>query len=70
MTAVVCLVSSVIVIAYTCLLPQEFNKGLFMCIIHLIFGHWLLVNVVFNYVMAAFTNPGNPPHVSSTFSSY
>ncbi|CAC5426412.1 Coiled-coil domain-containing protein 186,Palmitoyltransferase ZDHHC16,Palmitoyltransferase ZDHHC16A [Mytilus coruscus] len=62
MTAVVCLVSSVIVVAYTCLLPQEYTKGVARCIFHLIFGHWLLVNVVFNYVMAAFTNPGNPPY--------
>ncbi|XP_071171744.1 palmitoyltransferase ZDHHC16-like isoform X3 [Mytilus galloprovincialis] len=62
MTAVVCLVSSVIVVAYTCLLPQEYTKGVARCIFHLFFGHWLLVNVVFNYVMAAFTNPGNPPY--------
>lgn len=62
MTAVVCLVSSVIVVAYTCLLPEEYNKRPAMCIFHLIFGHWLLVNLVFNYVMAAFTAPGTPPY--------
>lgn len=62
MTAVVCLVSSVIIVAYTCLLPQEFKKGVIRCVFHLVFGHWLLINTVFNYVMAAFTNPGNPPH--------
>uniref|UniRef100_K1R7D3 Mannose-P-dolichol utilization defect 1 protein n=1 Tax=Magallana gigas TaxID=29159 RepID=K1R7D3_MAGGI len=32
---------------------------------HLIFGHWLLANIVFNYVMAAFTDPGHPPRVSN-----
>ena len=63
MTAVVCLVSSVIVVVYTCLLPEEYNKRPYMCIVHFICGHWLLVNVGFNYVMAAFTSPGTPPYV-------
>lgn len=29
----------------------------------LIIGHWLLINVVFNFYMAWITAPGHPPQV-------
>ncbi|KAK3095184.1 hypothetical protein FSP39_011170 [Pinctada imbricata] len=58
---VVVLTTSVVVIFYICLLPHVYDQSLSKTIFHLVFGHWLLINIVFNYFMAAFTNPGNPP---------
>ncbi|XP_074641614.1 palmitoyltransferase ZDHHC16-like isoform X2 [Tubulanus polymorphus] len=57
---VVCLTASVVVIFYMCLLPQKYYHSIGWTIYHLVFGHWLLVNLVFNYLMAVFTNPGSP----------
>lgn len=64
MVLVACLTTSVVVIFYVCLLPHVFDQSLSKTMFHLIFGHWLLANIVFNYVMAAFTDPGHPPRVS------
>lgn len=61
MVLVVCLTTSVVVIFYICLLPHVYDQSLSKTMFHLIFGHWLLANIVFNYVMAAFTDPGHPP---------
>nr|XP_022341372.1 probable palmitoyltransferase ZDHHC16 [Crassostrea virginica] len=61
MVVVVCLTTSVVVIFYICLLPHVYSQSLSKTLFHLVFGHWLLVNIVFNYVMAAFTDPGHPP---------
>lgn len=61
MVLVACLTTSVVVIFYVCLLPHVFDQSLSKTMFHLIFGHWLLANIVFNYVMAAFTDPGHPP---------
>ncbi|XP_062575151.1 palmitoyltransferase ZDHHC16B-like [Saccostrea cucullata] len=61
MVLVVCLTTSVVVIFYICLLPHVYQQSLSKTVFHLIFGHWLLVNIVFNYVMAVFTDPGHPP---------
>ncbi|XP_064631480.1 palmitoyltransferase ZDHHC16-like [Lineus longissimus] len=58
---VVCLTTSVVVIFYICLLPEKYYMSLGWTIYHLIFGHWLLVNIVFHYFMGAFTDPGQPP---------
>ena len=64
MTLVAVLTSSVVLIFYTCLLPHKYELSLAWTLYHLVFGHWLLVNIVFHYVKAAFTLPGSPPKVS------
>lgn len=61
MITVIFLTTSVVAIFYTCLLPHVYAQSTARTIFHLVFGHWLLVNIVFNYVMAAFTHPGTPP---------
>ncbi|XP_033757625.1 palmitoyltransferase ZDHHC16B-like [Pecten maximus] len=61
MTMVIFLTTSVVAIFYTCLLPHVYAQSTSRTIFHLVFGHWLLINIVFNYIMAAFTNPGTPP---------
>ena len=53
--------TSVVMIYYTCLLPHMINMSFMGTIFHLIFGHWLLVNIMFHYTMAVFTHPGTPP---------
>lgn len=60
---VVVLTTSVVVIFYICLLPRKYEESLFWTIYHLIFGHWLLCNIVFHYFRAAFTDPGSPNKV-------
>ncbi|KAJ8317723.1 hypothetical protein KUTeg_005627 [Tegillarca granosa] len=60
-TLVVMATTSVVVVFYTCLLPHEIELSYFRTVFHLTFGHWLLINIVFNYLMACFTDPGHPP---------
>ena len=67
---VVTLTTSVVVIFYTCLLPHAFYQSAFFTGFHLIFGHWLLMNIVFNYFMAAFTDPGHSPEVGTTLHAF
>lgn len=59
-TLFVVLTTSVVIIFYFCLLPIKMEEGLHWTAFHLIFGHWLLINVLFNYFKAAFTCPGYP----------
>lgn len=66
MVIVVVLTTSVVVIFYVCLLPHKMAESLGWTIYHFIIGHWLLVNIVFHYFKAAFTDPGKPPPVSQT----
>ena len=33
-------------------------------VLYMIYGHYLLVNIIFHYYMGVFTNPGTPPKVS------
>jgi palmitoyltransferase len=63
-TLVVVLTTAVVVIVYICLLPVKMSHSYFWGVYHLIFGHWILINIVFNYFKAAFTNPGRVPEVS------
>ncbi|KAH3789105.1 hypothetical protein DPMN_167274 [Dreissena polymorpha] len=60
-TLVTVMTTSVVTIFYVCLLPHVYDISLGLTVFHLIFGHWLLANIVFHYVMAAFTQPGTPP---------
>ncbi|ELT87603.1 hypothetical protein CAPTEDRAFT_226578 [Capitella teleta] len=58
---VMCLTTSVVVIFYTCLLPHKLSESVPWTVYHICFGHWILVNIVFHYFKAAFTDPGSPP---------
>ncbi|WAR06587.1 ZD16A-like protein [Mya arenaria] len=60
-TLVVVMTTSVVTIFYVCLLPHVYTTSLPWTIFHLIFGHWLLVNIVFHYLMGVFSQPGTPP---------
>jgi len=63
-TLIVVLTTMVVTVFYICVLPHIwYQTELFWVMVHFIFAHWLLVNIVFNYIMAAFTNPGLPPQV-------
>ena len=50
-----------VAIAYVIGLPFWLEKSYFVTAIALILGNWLLVNIVFNYLMALTTGPGHPP---------
>lgn len=61
---VVALTSSVIFIAYFCLLPlvlQTYTPG--WIIWHICYGHWIIVMIAFHYYKATSTPPGYPPKV-------
>ncbi|XP_059892458.1 palmitoyltransferase ZDHHC16B isoform X1 [Gadus macrocephalus] len=59
---VVLLISSVVIIVYTCVLPVILSTYPAPWIVwHLFCGHWLLVMVVFHYYKATTTHPGRPP---------
>ncbi|KAB0801426.1 hypothetical protein PPYR_05780 [Photinus pyralis] len=59
--AVICLTASVVGIAYWIGIPYWWNRNPFFCIILIIIGHWLLLNVSFHYYMGVVTPPGFPP---------
>lgn len=59
--AVVCLTSAVVIICYWIGLPYWWNKSHNMTYFLLIVGHWLLLNVTYNFYKAAVTSPGYPP---------
>ena len=64
-TLVVLLTTMVVTVFYICILPHIwYQTEMFWVMVHFFFAHWLLINIVFNYVMAAFVNPGLPPEVS------
>jgi len=60
---VVLLVTFVVVITYICILPVKLSHSVWWVVYHFVVGHWLLVNIVFHYFRAAFTNPGHVPEV-------
>ncbi|CAG5118143.1 unnamed protein product [Candidula unifasciata] len=61
-TMVVLLTTMVVMVFYICIFPHiVYVTDVFWCGFHFFFSHWLLVNIVFNYFMAAFTKPGHPP---------
>ncbi len=62
---VVVLVTSVVIIFYICILPHKYADSYFWTVYHLTFGHWFLINVMYHYFKAAFTDPGCPPEVCS-----
>lgn len=60
---VVTLTSSVVAVVYIIGLPHFWNKSPTLTCILIVLGHWLLINVVFHFTMAAATDPGTPPKV-------
>ncbi len=54
-------------VAYWIGLPFYWNTSITLTIVLVIFGHWILVNVIFHYYMALTTSPGNPPEVLKFF---
>ncbi|XP_050397684.1 palmitoyltransferase ZDHHC16 [Patella vulgata] len=61
-TFVVIMITFVVSVFYTCLLPHVvYTSHTIVTITHLIVGHWLLVNIVFHYAMGSFRSPGHPP---------
>lgn len=59
--SVVSLTTSVVCIAYWIGLPYWWNRNPHVCIVLLIIGHWILVNIIFHYYMAVTTPAGYPP---------
>ncbi|KAK9874286.1 hypothetical protein WA026_002638 [Henosepilachna vigintioctopunctata] len=59
--AVTGLTASVVYIAYWIGLPYWWEKNQCVCIILIIIGHWLLLNITFHYYKAVVTPPGYPP---------
>ncbi|KAK7110934.1 palmitoyltransferase ZDHHC16-like [Littorina saxatilis] len=61
-TLVVILTTMVVAVFYICVFPHIwYQTEMLWVMVHFFFAHWLLANVIFNYVMAAFTSPGLPP---------
>ncbi|XP_077301941.1 palmitoyltransferase ZDHHC16A [Arctopsyche grandis] len=58
------LTSSVVFIAYWLGLPYWWERNPTVTIFLMIFGHWLLVNIIFHYYKAVVTSPGHPPEAS------
>lgn len=61
--AVAVLTTVVVVLAHWIGLPYYWEKSATATVLLVIFGYWLLINVVFHYYMAASTSPGFPPEV-------
>lgn len=61
-TLVVVLTTMVVTVFYICVFPHIwYQTEMFWVMVHFVFAHWLLINIIFNYIMAAFTCPGLPP---------
>ena len=60
---VVLLTTFVVVLSYICILPVKWSHSVLWALYHCVVGHWLLINIVFHYFKAAFTNPGLVPEV-------
>ncbi|XP_041986881.1 palmitoyltransferase ZDHHC16 [Aricia agestis] len=58
------LTSAVVAIAYWVGLPYWWQKNPYVTVFLVIFGNWLLLNIVFHYYMGVKTQPGHPPHGS------
>ena len=63
MTLVWLLIIFIVGVAYWIGLPFYWSISAELTVALVVFGHWILVNVLFHYYMALVTPPGNPPHV-------
>ncbi|XP_038070729.1 palmitoyltransferase ZDHHC16-like isoform X2 [Patiria miniata] len=56
--------STVVSVVYICILPRCLETEAYVQFtFHLIFGHWLLVNIAFHYYKGVRTPPGYPPQI-------
>ncbi|XP_071948993.1 palmitoyltransferase ZDHHC16-like isoform X2 [Antedon mediterranea] len=63
---VTCLTTSVVLIYYFYVLPYYIGDEVgFVVFFLVIYGHWLLVNIIFNYYKGVRTLPGSPPLFTS-----
>ncbi|XP_031559507.1 palmitoyltransferase ZDHHC16-like isoform X2 [Actinia tenebrosa] len=58
---VVGLISTVVIIYYTSILPTILEEHILWIVIHIVVAHWLLLNISFHYFKSVFTSPGHPP---------
>ncbi|XP_049885782.1 palmitoyltransferase ZDHHC16 [Pectinophora gossypiella] len=56
------LTALVVAIAYWVGLPYWWERCPYTMVFLVVFGNWLLLNIVFHYYMAVVTVPGYPPH--------
>ena len=61
------MIQFVVGVAYWIGLSFYWNISAELTIALVIFGHWILLNVVFHYYMALITPPGYPPDVIFNF---
>lgn len=61
---VILLTAFVVFVAYWIGLPYWWNNNKLLSIFLLIFGNWLLINVIFHYYMGVTTPPGFPASVN------
>lgn len=66
--AVVALISSIVFFCYYIGLPYWWALSQEISIFLIIFGNWILLNVMFHYYMACSTDPGQPPR-SETYNA-
>lgn len=59
---VILLTTSVVVNYYTYVLPWNSERWpTYFTVLNYLFGHWLLLNIIFHYYMGVTTAPGRPP---------
>ncbi|XP_014680738.1 PREDICTED: probable palmitoyltransferase ZDHHC16 [Priapulus caudatus] len=58
---VIFLTLSVVIIFYLIIIPFTVLRSFYLTVWHLVFGHWILIMIVFNYFMGVLTHPGKPP---------
>lgn len=57
------LTTAVVAIAYWVGLPYWWEKDPYITVGLVVYGNWLLLNIVFHYYKGVTTPPGYPPHV-------
>jgi len=64
---VILLTTFVVAIAYWIGVPYWWNNNKIFTVFLIIFGNWLLINVIFHYYMGVTTPPGFPTSVYNDF---
>ena len=57
-------ITTVVITFYCYAMPMLWMGNNVVFVLYMIYGHYLLVNIIFHYYMGVFTNPGTPPKVS------
>lgn len=66
---VILLTTFVVAIAYWIGVPYWWNNNKIFTVFLIIFGNWLLINVIFHYYMGVTTPPGFPTSVYNVLAS-